>query len=124
MKYFLLILLSSLLVACATGRCANQVKSNDTSGVVSATSAADPSVIRVSKEDGSLQCDKGKGIALATMENQLKKAGIKVISSKKQPDNLMRVQMCGAPTGMSNTFEISKADLAKAEKLGFKRWQD
>jgi hypothetical protein len=55
------------------------------------------------------------------MQNQLAKAGIKVLSAAKQPDGMMHTQVCGAPTGMANTYEINSTDLKKAEKLGFSR---
>jgi hypothetical protein len=30
--------------------------------------------------------------------------------------------MCGAPTGRIHRFQISKNDLEKAQKLGYKEW--
>jgi hypothetical protein len=76
--------------------------------------------VKVYKPDGSLQCGMGSKIALETMEKDLK--GIKVFSRTNMNDGLMRIQVCGAPTGQSNVYEIARADLEKALKAGFKEW--
>jgi hypothetical protein len=62
----------------------------------------------------------GKKISLEEMQKELK--GIEVFSKTNQNDGLMRIQVCGAPTGDSNVFEIKQEDLEKALKLGFKQW--
>lgn len=76
--------------------------------------------VKVFKADGSLQCAMGKKISLDEMQKELK--GIEVFSKTNQNDGLMRIQVCGAPTGDSNVFEIKQEDLEKALKLGFKQW--
>lgn len=76
--------------------------------------------VRVFKPDGSLQCGMGSKISLETMEKDLK--GIKVLSRTNMNDGLMRIQVCGAPTGQSNVYEINRSDLEKALKAGFKEW--
>lgn len=76
--------------------------------------------VRVYKPDGSLQCGMGKKIALEVMEKELK--GITIYSRSNRNDGLMRIQVCGAPTGNSNVYEISRNDLEKALKQGFKEW--
>lgn len=76
--------------------------------------------VKVYKADGTLQCGMGKKISLETMEKELK--GIKVLSRSNMNDGLMRIQVCGAPTGQSNVYEIGQNDLEKALKLGFKQW--
>ena len=76
--------------------------------------------VRVFKPDGSLQCGMGSKIPLETMEKELK--GIKVLSRTNMNDGLMRIQVCGAPTGQSNVYEINRSDLPKALKAGFKEW--
>ena len=76
--------------------------------------------VKVYKADGTLQCGMGSKIALETMEKDLK--GIKVFSRVNKNDGLMRIQVCGAPTGGSNVYEISQVDLQKALKAGFKEW--
>jgi len=74
--------------------------------------------IRVGKSDGSLQCGMKVGVSLSDMsEAELK--GIKILSSEKKNDGLMRIQSCGASTGMMNTYEIRHQDLRKAQNAGF-----
>jgi hypothetical protein len=34
----------------------------------------------------------------------------------------MHIQICGQSTGQLNVYEISAADLSKAESLGFRKW--
>lgn len=76
--------------------------------------------VRVFKYDGSLQCNQGKPIALAEMQKELK--GIQVYSAENRRDSLMRIQVCGAPTGQANVYEIDRRDLDQAKKLGFQIW--
>lgn len=137
MKSTLFIALA-LLTACASGPCNNQSRNAESKSAVAAqpkvatqpsasaqsassTPAPEITKVRVYKPDGSKQCGQGKAIDLKVMEKQLTKAGIKVFSSSKQPDGMMHPQVCGAATGMANTYVISSADLKKAEKLGFSR---
>ena len=77
--------------------------------------------IKVYKPDGSLQCNQGKPISLKEMEAELK--DIKVLSSDKMHDGMMRIQVCGQPTGMNNVFEIAETDIEKAKLFGFKIWK-
>jgi hypothetical protein len=74
----------------------------------------------VYKPDGSLQCGQGQKIELNEMKKQL--GPIEVYSADNRHDGLMRVQMCGQPTGTCNVFEIKASDLDQALKLGFKKW--
>jgi hypothetical protein len=74
--------------------------------------------ITVVKSDGSKQCGMRDGIPLDDMaESQLK--GIQILSSEKKHDGLLRIQSCGASTGMMNAYEIRHQDLRKAQKAGF-----
>lgn len=77
--------------------------------------------IKVSKPDGTLQCNQGKKISLEDMQKQLQ--DIQVFSTENIHDGMMRVQMCGTPTGNHNVYEISESDLDKAISLGFKPWK-
>lgn len=77
--------------------------------------------VKIYKPDGSLQCNQGKAISLKEMEAELKE--IQIFSSVKSHDGLMRIQVCGQPTGMSNVFEIAEANWEKAKALGFKLWK-
>ena len=74
----------------------------------------------VYKPDGSLQCGQGSKIDINTMKKELK--DIEVFSVVTKHDGMMRIQVCGQPTGQNNVFEIHKKDLEKALKLGFKSW--
>lgn len=74
----------------------------------------------VYKADGSLQCGMGQKIDLAEMKKEL--APIETFSSDNKHDGLMRVQMCGHPTGSCNVYQILASDLDQALKLGFKKW--
>ncbi len=76
--------------------------------------------VRVFKYDGSLQCGMGEAIPLATMAKEL--SGLKIYSQENLGDGLMRIQVCGSPTGMANVFEIDAKDLNEALKRGFKEW--
>lgn len=90
------------------------------SGATTPTAGAGQLKVRIFKPDGSLQCGMGSKIPLETMEKELK--GIKVHSRTNMNDGLMRIQVCGAPTGQSNVYEINRSDLEKALKAGFKEW--
>lgn len=74
----------------------------------------------VYKADGSLQCGQGEKVDIASMRKEL--GSLEVYSSENKHDGMMRIQVCGAPTGYSHVFEINKADLEAALKLGFKKW--
>lgn len=74
----------------------------------------------VYKYDGSLQCSQGNEVSLEQAAQQLE--GVAIYSREKRTDTLMRVQVCGHPTGRANVFEIDKSDLARALELGFKVW--
>ncbi|MEN0060204.1 MAG: hypothetical protein AAGB31_15300 [Bdellovibrio sp.] len=76
--------------------------------------------VKVYKADGSLQCGQGKKIPLDEMQKELK--GIKVHSSVNKNDGMMRIQLCGSPTGNCNVYEIERKDLEAALKAGFKEW--
>ena len=76
--------------------------------------------IRVYKADGSQQCGTSKKIDLNTMQKELET--IQVFSAENKHDGLMRIQMCGHPTGNCNVYEILTADLDTALKLGYKKW--
>lgn len=72
------------------------------------------------KPDGSLQCGQGEKIDPNIMKKDL--GDIEVFSMLNKHDGLMRVQLCGHPTGYCNVFQINQSDLEKAQKLGFKKW--
>ena len=76
--------------------------------------------IKVYKADGSLQCGMGKGVSVSEMAKEL--AGIKIYTSENKSDGMMRIQVCGSPTGQCNVYEIDRADLEKALAKGFREW--
>ena len=73
----------------------------------------------VSKSDGGMSCEKESGQTLEAVTAQFKIAGIHVLEAEKGTDGLMRVQMCGAPSGSQNRLKISRSDLTQAEGMGF-----
>jgi flavin-binding protein dodecin len=106
-----------LLVGCSTASCRLQEAEN----MQKATEkVATVSTVKVYKYDGSLQCGMGKSIALVDMQVELK--NIKVFTAVHKNDGLMRIQLCGSPTGDANVFEISRDDLEKALALNFREW--
>ena len=121
MKSLLLMALLFAGIACSTGHCRR-----DGSLVPSKVDAKPPTgytqenlgSIVVGKADGSLQCEMKTGLSLEEMaEKQLN--GIKIISSRKAHDGLVRIQTCGVETGMLNLYEIQHQDLSQAQKSGF-----
>ncbi|MNK08067.1 hypothetical protein D3C87_259920 [compost metagenome] len=134
MKACVLILSSLFVMACSTGPCRSTAnaaeagsavavggvskKSPKTEEVAVKTSSAER--VKVAKMDGTLQCGQGKLIPLAEMQKQLK--DIKVHSSMNKNDGMMRIQVCGSPTGNFNVYEIDRKDLDAALGFGFKEW--
>ena len=121
-----LIALLSTLISCASGNCrenrANKPLDSAEMMEKEAKMKADNplDVVKVYKYDGSLQCGMGKAKNVNEMQGELK--SIKVLSAEKKADGLMRIQVCGSPTGQANVYEINRTDLAAAKKLGFKEW--
>ncbi|HPI40821.1 MAG TPA: hypothetical protein PLJ21_08440 [Pseudobdellovibrionaceae bacterium] len=124
MKSILFILSFLVLSSCTLGNCFLKKEPMDaqkTSQIKEALVKSDlTQKVKVFKEDGSRQCNEGDPIALDTMAQQL--VGIKVLRSYKANDGIMRIQVCGAPTGECNVYEIERVNLAQALKLGFKEW--
>lgn len=75
--------------------------------------------VRAYKYDGSVQCEEG-GIPLQEMAAELIAADVKILCAKKRHDGMVRIALCGEPTGNINVFEIAASDLSKAEELGFR----
>ncbi|MFN8790376.1 MAG: hypothetical protein ACK5Y2_02860 [Bdellovibrionales bacterium] len=135
MRFVILILFTALL-ACQNQPCREIQKQNEalagqkaeresagssaSVGPAATGTGAAMLKVKVYKPDGSLQCGMGQKIPLEVMEKELK--GIKVHSRSNRNDGLMRIQVCGAPTGNSNVYEIDRTDLEKALKKGFKEW--
>ena len=121
MKNLLLLILTAAglsLVACSHANCGAQKTTNKSGAVMDKTSSSDH--VKVYKADGSLQCGQGKKISISDMQGDLK--DIKVYSAENKNDGMMRIQLCGTPTGNANVYEIDRKDLEAALKLGFKEW--
>lgn len=74
----------------------------------------------VSRPDGSKQCEADAEKALQVAAEELQKAGVPVLEKRKGSDGKIRAQVCGAPTGGTNSFRIPKGTLSRALELGFK----
>lgn len=85
-----------------------------------ASSSSSADSVWVAKPDGSQSCSAGSGQTLDVGAEQLKQANIRVLSSHKMSEAKMHMQLCGIPTGVSNVYEISRADLARALALGYR----
>lgn len=123
MKKTLLILFSMIFVACANQACKIEERKDIVMTGNEKTSSQKKDLtnrVFVYKLDGSLQCEQGTKISIDTMKKDLQ--DIEVFSSENKHDGMMRTQVCGAPTGNCNVYEIDQKDLDKAVKLGFKKW--
>lgn len=117
-KWILLIAVAA--VGCTTGQCrrdGSPVLENQEGKTLSEQDLANE-VVLVSKSDGSLQCGYKIGVTMEAMAQEL--AGIEILKSEKRSDGLMRIQSCGAPTGMLNVYHIYRKDVKTALKLGYK----
>jgi len=122
---FMFLPLYLIVTSCSTTTCTKEqmLKKNEdiekTASLIE--SQKNMKTIKVYKFDGSKQCDNLPGASLDDMAKEL--ASVKIISSEKKHDGLMRIQVCGQPTGQCNVYEILEADWSIAEKAGFKRWK-
>ncbi len=73
----------------------------------------------IKRTDGALSCSPEKAQSLGEGAQDLEKAKIRVLESKKIQDGKMHIQMCGAPTGTENAYRIQRSDLPQAIALGF-----
>lgn len=108
------------VVACTSGQCRRDgtpVVTDDSVKTISEEQLANE-IIVIGKSDNSLQCGYNVGITLEVMSKELE--GMKITKSEKKHDGLMRIQSCGAPTGMMNVYSIYRKDAKKAVKLGYK----
>ena len=126
MKIILAILSLMFVTACSTTNCGNErrfnsaAKTDENAKMTLDKGTLNMKKVKVAKADGTLQCSQGKLIPIADMQKELK--DITVFSSSNQNDGIMRIQVCGSPTGNHNVFEILENDLEKAKALGFKLW--
>lgn len=109
------VLVCSVLLGCSTTQC--HLKRLES---MKGKEDTKEKTVRVFRYDGTLQCAMGKAIPLNDMARDLK--DIPVISSTQLSDGLLRIQLCGSPTGDANVYEISESHLEKAKTLGFREW--
>lgn len=125
MKYFILCLIGLTMAACSTKNCVNDRKFNglksEDGKMTRNAGELNMKKIKVAKPDGTLQCSQGKKIALDDMQKELKEIHV-FSAAASQNDGMMRIQVCGSPTGNHHVFEILETDLEKATSYGFKRW--
>lgn len=115
--------LFSVLTACSSHSCKIEERTDITMTGNEKVSSEKKDLTKrvfVYKPDGSKQCESHGKTDLTTMRKQLGK--IEVFSSENKHDGMMRIQVCGAPTGHNNVYEINSSDLDAATKLGFKKW--
>ncbi|MCB0379296.1 MAG: hypothetical protein KDD33_12455 [Bdellovibrionales bacterium] len=113
------------LTACSTGHCrrdGTKVNIKEDVKPPSGYQREHLGSVLIAKSDGSLQCGMKRGLSIQEMTHELE--GIEVFSSHKAHDGLMRLQTCGAETGMLNVFEIQAQDLSRAQKLGFSVYEN
>ena len=108
------------LLGCAAGNCRSQKPPSDLDQNAIAQQVNIMDRVKVFKYNGSLQCGQGKSISISEMQKELK--DIVVFSSSEKNDGMMRIQVCGSPTGDANVYEIDRKDLEKAKSYGFKEW--
>lgn len=122
-RFFLSLIMFSVLAGCTTHSCKIEERTDVVMTGDEKVSSANKDLTQrvfIYKPDGSKQCGEGEKIDLKAMQKEL--GQIEVYSAKNLHDGLMRIQMCGAPTGYNNVYEINQSDLDAALKLGFKKW--
>lgn len=122
-KGFFAVSFLAVLISCASGHCRKTTVPMKPTGPTSSTSTTQPEqegAEWIYKYDGSLQCSQGNETSLEQAAQQLE--GIEILAQEKRTDTLMRVQVCGQPTGRANAFKIPLKDLTRAQDLGFKVW--
>jgi len=121
-KLLLFLLLSFFALGCSTKPCrgpAGPVAPKTEDAVVAQPKSS--KFVWVYRYDNSKQCDTIPGISLDEGSKDL--GDIRVHSKQKQYDGLMRIQVCGAPTGKANTYKILRTDLPLAESSGYIEWK-
>ncbi len=109
-----------LLVGCASGQCKRDgtpVVADEEAKTISEQELANE-IIVIGKSDQSLQCGYNIGMSITQMAQELE--GIQILRTEKRHDGLMRVQSCGALTGMMNVYFIYRKDVKKSVRLGYK----
>lgn len=113
------------VIGCSSAQCRKPMSINkeNEAGAVIEKLLAGPGRALVAKKDGSKQCEKTdqtSAKSLEAMKSELR--DIKVYDMAKQQDGVMRIALCGSPTGNYNVYEISEEDVNKSLSFGFVRW--
>jgi hypothetical protein len=125
-RWILASVFAMTVIGCASGKClqANAQAAASAPATGSQKETMKPASkldrVKVFKADGSLQCGQGKAVPAAEMQKEL--GDMKVYSTATKTDGMMRIQVCGSPTGSANVFEIDRSNLEAAIKKGFKEW--
>lgn len=115
LKILCLLFFCVSLEGCATGSCHSK-KDRSVSYV-----NPDSKDVWIYKYNGSMTCSKeDQSVKLETMAKEL--AGIKILESAVKKDGLVRITLCGIPTGTANTYRIPKKQLPEALERGFYIW--
>lgn len=120
MNILLSLLFCLFVVGCTIGQCkrdGTSVLTNDEIKTISEQELANE-IILIGKSDQSLQCGYNVGMTIEQMSKELE--DIHILKTEKRHDGLMRIQSCGAPTGMMNVYSIYRKDVKKAVKMGYK----
>lgn len=87
-------------------------------------SSSENQAVWISKDLGLRQCEQASGQdALDRTQQTLNQSNLSVLTAHCADDDIMRVQVCGAPQGTLGIYKIKQAHLAKAQSLGFKQVQ-
>lgn len=118
MKFIVIILSLMIFTSCSSKPC----REVNTTGIPEEfKNPVSKKSVFVYKYDGTKQCGEGQEVSLDAMSKQLQ--NIKILSMTKKNDGMMRIQVCGAPTGQANVYEIETENLKKAKDFGFQEWK-
>jgi hypothetical protein len=115
MKYFLLFLPLVILISCQDNKSSTPNKEPEQKP----SATVESNFTKVYKSDGAKQCQ-STAIPLKTMWQDLLTAGIDVVCSQKDQDDVIHEKSCGANTGSINVYKINKSNLTDALSLGYK----
>ncbi|MDH5784108.1 MAG: hypothetical protein OEZ16_00700 [Chromatiales bacterium] len=87
--------------------------------VITGCPRSDTPIVKVFKDNQTLQCQPDSGIPLEVMAQELTGAGIDVICAQQGNIGGAVITLCGATTGGINIFAIHQANLPDAMALGF-----
>jgi uncharacterized lipoprotein YajG len=118
MKFYILTLSLFIMTSCSSKPC-REVNTKDIPEEFQ--NPVSKKSVFVYKYDGTKQCGEGQEVSLDAMSKQLR--NIKILSMTKKNDGMMRIQVCGAPTGQANVYEIEAENLKKAKEFGFQEWK-